>query len=86
MYADMLEKIIPDFREDAPLERHLIEQRFWMMGENVRIPECITDPTISTKPDPIATPSSARSSTSGSPRKVREAGAHRADRKPRRLS
>jgi len=33
MYADMLEKIIPDFREDAPLERHLIEQRFWMMGE-----------------------------------------------------
>ncbi|MEP9356694.1 FAD-dependent oxidoreductase [Xanthobacter sp. KR7-65] len=34
LYADMMEKIIPDFREDAPLERHLIEQRFWMMGEN----------------------------------------------------
>jgi len=34
LYADMLEKIIPDFREDAPLERHLIEQRFWMMSEN----------------------------------------------------
>ena len=33
MYADMLEEIIPDFREDAPLERHLIEQRFWMMNE-----------------------------------------------------
>ncbi len=33
MYADMLEKIIPDFRDDAPLERHLIEQRFWMMTE-----------------------------------------------------
>jgi electron transfer flavoprotein-quinone oxidoreductase len=32
MYADMLEAIIPDFREDAPLERHLIEQRFWMMN------------------------------------------------------
>ncbi|WP_027168897.1 FAD-dependent oxidoreductase [Mesorhizobium sp. WSM3224] len=31
MYADMLEKIIPDFRDDAPVERHLIEQRFWMM-------------------------------------------------------
>ncbi|WP_027144870.1 FAD-dependent oxidoreductase [Mesorhizobium sp. WSM3626] len=31
MYANMLEKIIPDFRDDAPLERHLIEQRFWMM-------------------------------------------------------
>jgi electron transfer flavoprotein-quinone oxidoreductase len=34
MYADMLEAIIPDFREDAPLERHLIEQRFWMMTES----------------------------------------------------
>ena len=33
LYADMLEKIIPDFREDAPLERHLIEQRFWMMDD-----------------------------------------------------
>ena len=33
LYADMLEKIIPNFREDAPLERHLIEQRFWMMSE-----------------------------------------------------
>lgn len=33
MYADMLEQIIPDFREDAPLERHLIEQRFWFMTE-----------------------------------------------------
>jgi electron transfer flavoprotein-quinone oxidoreductase len=33
MYASMLEKIIPDFREDAPLERHLIEQRFWMMDD-----------------------------------------------------
>ena len=34
MYADMLEAIIPEFREDAPLERHLIEQRFWMMNDN----------------------------------------------------
>jgi len=33
MYADMLEKIIPEFREEAPLERHLIEQRFWIMNE-----------------------------------------------------
>ena len=23
----------PDFREDAPLERHLVEQRFWMMDD-----------------------------------------------------
>ncbi|SON53861.1 protein fixC [Hartmannibacter diazotrophicus] len=33
MYADMLEKVIPDFREDAPLERHIVEQRFWMMDD-----------------------------------------------------
>ncbi|RWX06473.1 FAD-binding protein [Rhizobium hidalgonense] len=31
LYADSLEKIIPNFRDDAPLERHLIEQRFWIM-------------------------------------------------------
>lgn len=31
MYANMLEKIIPDFRDDAPLERHLVEQRLWVM-------------------------------------------------------
>ena len=33
LYANMLEQIIPEFREEAPLERHLIEQRFWMMSE-----------------------------------------------------
>lgn len=33
LYADALEKIIPDFREDAPLERHVIEQRMWVMDE-----------------------------------------------------
>ncbi|EJC80735.1 flavin-dependent dehydrogenase [Rhizobium leguminosarum bv. trifolii WSM2297] len=31
LYADPLEKIIPKFRDDAPLERHLVEQRFWIM-------------------------------------------------------
>jgi electron transfer flavoprotein-quinone oxidoreductase len=34
LYSDMLEKLVPDFREDAPLERHLVEQRFWMMDDN----------------------------------------------------
>ena len=34
LYADALEKIIPDFRDDAPLERHIIEQRMWMLDEN----------------------------------------------------
>ncbi len=35
LYADMLEKIIPDFRDEAPLERHLVEQRFWFMTEQL---------------------------------------------------
>jgi electron transfer flavoprotein-quinone oxidoreductase len=33
LYSNALEKIIPDFREDAPLERHIIEQRIWMMDD-----------------------------------------------------
>ncbi|MFQ3451963.1 FAD-binding protein [Bradyrhizobium sp. UFLA01-814] len=33
LYADMMEKLIPDFREEAPLERHLVEQRFWIMDD-----------------------------------------------------
>ncbi|MBB2157423.1 FAD-dependent oxidoreductase [Gluconacetobacter diazotrophicus] len=33
LYSDALERIIPDFREDAPLERHVIEQRIWMMDD-----------------------------------------------------
>lgn len=33
LYADALEALIPDFREDAPLERHVIEQRIWMLDE-----------------------------------------------------
>ncbi|PTE12865.1 FAD-dependent oxidoreductase [Pseudogemmobacter blasticus] len=33
LYADALERIIPDFREDAPLERHVVEQRIWMLDD-----------------------------------------------------
>ena len=33
LYADALERIIPDFRDDAPLERHVIEQRMWVLDE-----------------------------------------------------
>src|SRR4051794_30979887 len=33
LHADALEKILPDFREDAPLERHVVEQRIWMMDD-----------------------------------------------------
>ncbi|MBX4951113.1 FAD-binding protein [Rhizobium binae] len=34
LYANMLEAIIPEFRNDAPLERHLVEQRFWLMDDS----------------------------------------------------
>ena len=33
LYSDALEKVIPDFREDAPLERHIIEQRIWVLDD-----------------------------------------------------
>jgi electron transfer flavoprotein-quinone oxidoreductase len=33
LYANALEQIIPDFRDDAPLERHVIEQRSWMLDD-----------------------------------------------------
>ncbi|MBI5335400.1 MAG: FAD-dependent monooxygenase [Burkholderiales bacterium] len=33
LYADALERIIPDFRDDAPLERHIIEQRIWVLDD-----------------------------------------------------
>ncbi|CAO3417024.1 FAD-dependent monooxygenase [Azospirillum doebereinerae] len=34
MYAHELEKIIPDFRDDCPTERHIIEQRIWLLGDD----------------------------------------------------
>ena len=34
LYSDALEKIIPDFRDDAPLERHIIEQRIWVLDDD----------------------------------------------------
>ncbi|GAB4358696.1 MAG: FAD-dependent monooxygenase [Oricola sp.] len=37
LYASALEKIIPDFRDDAPLERHVIEQRMWTMDGNSHV-------------------------------------------------
>lgn len=33
LYADALERILPDFRDDAPLERHIIEQRLWVLDD-----------------------------------------------------
>jgi electron transfer flavoprotein-quinone oxidoreductase len=37
LYADALERIIPDFRSEAPLERHIIEQRVWILDETSHI-------------------------------------------------
>ncbi|HET7687019.1 MAG TPA: FAD-dependent monooxygenase [Candidatus Macondimonas sp.] len=37
LYADALERIIPDFRDEAPLERYLIEQRFWMLSDDAYV-------------------------------------------------
>jgi len=37
LYSDSLEKLIPEFREDAPLERHVIEQRIWMMDDTSHV-------------------------------------------------
>jgi electron transfer flavoprotein-quinone oxidoreductase len=34
LYANALERLMPDFRDDAPLERHVIEQRIWMMDDS----------------------------------------------------
>jgi electron transfer flavoprotein-quinone oxidoreductase len=33
LYSDALEKLIPDFRKTAPLERHIIEQRMWVLDD-----------------------------------------------------
>lgn len=33
LYAQALEQVIPDFRDDAPLERHIVEQRLWILDD-----------------------------------------------------
>lgn len=33
LYSDALERILPDFREDAPLERPVLEQRLWVLDD-----------------------------------------------------
>jgi electron transfer flavoprotein-quinone oxidoreductase len=33
LYSHALEEIIPDFRDHAPLERKIVEQRMWLMDE-----------------------------------------------------
>ncbi|KRR02143.1 FAD-dependent oxidoreductase [Bradyrhizobium valentinum] len=35
--ADIVEQLTPDFREDAPLERRLVEQRFWLMDRRSHV-------------------------------------------------
>lgn len=33
LYRKQLEEIVPEFWKEAPLERHIIEQRLWIMGQ-----------------------------------------------------
>lgn len=33
LYRHQLEEIVPDFLKSAPVERPIVEQRFWMLGE-----------------------------------------------------
>lgn len=33
IYRKQLEDIVPEFWKEAPLERHIVEQRIWMMGK-----------------------------------------------------
>ncbi len=50
LYSDALEKIIPDFREDAPLERHLIEQRVWMLDDESYVGSTYRSQAFNTPP------------------------------------
>jgi electron transfer flavoprotein-quinone oxidoreductase len=37
LYSDALERLIPEFRDEAPLERHIIEQRMWVLDDDSHI-------------------------------------------------
>ena len=50
LYADALEKIIPEFREDAPLERHLIEQRMWVLDDESYVGSTYRSQAFNTAP------------------------------------
>lgn len=37
LYSNALEQLIPDFRDSAPLERHIVEQRVWMLTDKAHV-------------------------------------------------
>jgi electron transfer flavoprotein-quinone oxidoreductase len=37
LYAHAVEALIPDFRDEAPLERHIVEQRMWMLDDTSHV-------------------------------------------------
>ncbi|MDD4933893.1 MAG: FAD-dependent monooxygenase [Methylacidiphilaceae bacterium] len=47
LYADSLQKLIPNFREEAPLERHLVEQRLWVLDDQSYIGSTYRSPVSS---------------------------------------
>ncbi|CAB4243396.1 Protein FixC [Methylacidimicrobium sp. AP8] len=44
LYADSLQKLVPNFREEAPLERHLVEQRLWILDDRSYIGTAFRSP------------------------------------------
>lgn len=37
LYSDSLERLLPEFRDDAPLERHVVEQRIWLLDDKAHV-------------------------------------------------
>lgn len=50
LYAHALEALIPDFREDAPLERHIVEQRLWVLDDQAYVGSTYRSAEFNTPP------------------------------------
>ena len=50
LYAHALEALIPDFREDAPLERHIVEQRLWVLDDQAYLGSTYRSAEFNTPP------------------------------------
>lgn len=48
LYADPVEKLIPEFRDEAPLERRVVEQRLWMMDDDAYVGSQYRAPDVNT--------------------------------------
>ncbi|MGD9896276.1 MAG: FAD-dependent oxidoreductase [Candidatus Methylacidiphilaceae bacterium] len=50
LYSDSLQKLVPQFREEAPLERHLVEQRLWVLDDRSYIGSTYRSPVSNGSP------------------------------------